>query len=509
MSANDYVSSSRVVGRSVRQIIEMGLELEKTLGPHPSPSPAQAVAPTADVLNIPSVTFARPDPIPFKFGGYPTIPAEEPLLTEGPTRTRQTETLVIPPMDEAYIMETSDLLKSYREERRPNAFESYLYAIPDSESDRLIGHVWKILHIMSKHHREGTPLVMNLLIGARQLFEKRFKDHLKETTSSALLRSKNGMETDAADLYLSFVRSQNQDSLITFMAPNEIAVDRALQKWHVLYVALRSGDFEAAEILARGLVFPTGTLQHSPAHILKTWKRGGGRLPLPMITEVMTLCHGLLTQPSTLTVNDHYLIRTMSFLCGHVATVDKLMAKTSARWDSAEEFLWFLLGCVRYLPTANGEQWIFSLRTFQERIRLYAQRLLEQSEHRSNIYIVALLSSLQFKTALKHLLGQRENHHWYVHGVHLAIALEYMGMLDLGGELDERAFPRRQIAQLLNQYSTIFRRSNTVAHFQYHFFANKLGSGSPQSMEEAMKENIAEYLLQDQQRPGEMKCMHF
>lgn len=485
-------------GRPYDELLLMGQELQHQLGDAFSTPPPRRREPVRNVLSIPSVQFTPTARVPFGFGGYPSeagpFRGQFPALPD-----HQPRQLEIPTSDQAYIAETADLLKHFRTEMRVNAFQRFSYAIPDEEAGSIIADVWGYLYSLTANGGDERPVFFNLLKAARKGFEKRFKETMKKSIRPDFLTRETGLAMDSTHLYVGYARSQIDNEVFSRPHVPE-GMEMTSQGWRVLYAALRCGDYNTARLLANHVHFPPDTTQRDPVYVMMAWMETTGRLPLPLIGEMMTLCESVLSQCPRISVDQHFMVKTLSFLCGCLEAVDRLMQLTMSEWDSIDEFLWFLLGCVRYLPGRNLP-WVFNLERLQARVNKYSEQFYVDEGTNPTRYIIALLCSLQFKKALKFMLKLENRERWFVHGVHIAIALEYMGMLDLGGAADERHFPRRLIAQIVEMYASTFQEVDEQAYFQYRFFFSMLSAPHGQTMEEAMLENIIEQIMRDK-RPG-------
>lgn len=492
MSNNGEPNDSRARGRDLGEILSLGTSLQTRLSNFAmTPDHENPLPPPANPLSIPRPFFSTPLTPKFHFPGYERQNAS--VYQLGPILPQfQRPRLSIPRMDQVYIAETSDLLKHFRPPLRINPFERFSLAMIGKEKESMFAKVWDHLERMT----EAPPNVefdipfVQLLRNARRIVERNFLEYLSTMVTQEFLDRPIGVEMHDAHLCLSFVRIQIRENS---QLPNE----NGDVGWRVLYYAMRCGNYKAMDELVKSVRFPPGASQHSPEYVFHQWKSTCGRMPLSLLADMTDMCQRLLPRANQFSIDEYFMMRTIAFFCGCIGIVDALMAETGTEWESLDDFLWFGLGCVREIPGIDCDE-MFNLRALQKRINTYSEEFYTDGGRDPMRYIEILFSSLLFKKALKFMLSLSDRSVWYVIAVHVAIGLEFLEMLDLGGEEDEACFSRKQIGQIVEKYADVFSDIDSPIYYQYLFFAQKLAEDQIQNMEDAMIDSIMEQVLKDE-----------
>lgn len=511
MSSENFLDSGRRFGGSMNRLLHWAEDLRRRYGealspgaPAPAadqqPIPAPVVPPHQpsgrEVLTIATASFPAQKPTPFEFRGYP--PRKEdtsaPRYSALPISRRrfgsQLRRLEIPALDVLYINVASRILQSFRQQTPVFPIHEFLEFIQDQNENTMVKLSWQTLMKLTNDQNVESPL--DLLKGARRIFEKRYFEMVKEVvrTGNQLVESGNQMDESYIFQHYAACRfshdtsfSPHRGSLVTL-------------PWRTLYDALRSGRFQAVAVLSKKLDFPLGFMEYSPEELISGWLDSGGLLPLHHLESACVLCSSMLegAKHSLLTTDEIYMIMTLAFISGQIKFVDVLMNRTGHTWDSFDEYVWFAIGCVRHSTDSSSLMGLLSIQALQERFNAFTEDYYTEQDHGSGFYLILLLCSLQFKKAVYYVLKMEDPQKWISHAVHLAIAMEAAGILDMGGPEDEKVFSRHQIAQVVEMYGKAFAQVDLQANWQYQFFAARLRSPSEAQNEEILLDSIVDVL---------------
>ncbi|KAL4437959.1 hypothetical protein ABPG77_004180 [Micractinium sp. CCAP 211/92] len=346
-----------------------------------------------------------------------------------------------------------------------------------------------------------------LLVGARSYLEDNFTAHMQKVVATHRTQAALGGSPSRLGLVNAFLRVKEKDrGALDFDQPG--GVDTT---WMRIYCCLRAGFHAEAAQVAKGVrevTTPRAGASSDLAAQLAAWAEGGCR-PLggEAGAHLAAECDRLLRDKAARQRHAFYAQRAMvhALLSGYNRGAEAVVKDSPTFFPTIEDFLWFKLSLVRpegrvasvsFTGGASGSSAgvldCYLLSDLQNYLQQYPASHYSHNGKEPLLYVVVLLLSLQFRGAVAFLAREAATRDYRLDAVHLAICLQYYGVLDTSAA-DAGAGGRGvDIGQLIHRYAKEFLYTDPALALEYYMLAADAMGGSVQVKGQLLRELLVE-----------------
>jgi nuclear pore complex protein Nup93 len=308
--------------------------------------------------------------------------------------------------------------------------------------------VWQVLqHILERvgslPHAAIVPRRETMVAGARGYLQENFVAYMQGVVATHRTQAALGGNPSRLGLLHAFLRVKERERGPFDFDQQPGGLDTT---WLRIYTCLRAGYVEEALSVIKGAGSIGGggggstprAADAAFANYLKSWIEGGQK---PLTGEAAAAlaaeCERLLRDRSARHRAPFHAHKIMShaLLAGAARAADAIMKETPTFFPTIEDFLWFRLGLVRAgAGGASGGALIgldhHSLQDLQQYLLQYPATHYSHGGREPLLYVVVLLLTMQFSSALGFLASSPLTRDYRLDAVHLAACLHLAGVLE-------------------------------------------------------------------------------
>lgn len=371
--------------------------------------------------------------------------------------------------------------------------------------------VWQVLQhnlkgVGSLPHAAIIPRREIMVAGGRGYLQENFVAYMQGVVATHRTQAALGGNPSRLGLVHAFLRVKEQERGPFDFDQQPGGLDTA---WLRIYTCLRAGYVDEALSVIKGAGSSSGGGGGTPraadvafANYLKSWiERGQQPLTGEAAAALAAECERLLRDRSARHRAPFHAHKIMAhaLLAGAPRAADAIMKETPTFFPTIEDFLWFRLGLVRAGSkdsTSNGGGGggalsgldHHTLQDLQQYLLQYPAAHYSHGGREPLLYVVVLLLTMQFSSALGFLASSPLTRDYRLDAVHLAACLHLAGVLEsspssgsasasgggIGGTIPQRGEDgggEGDAASLLKRYAREFVKTDPEMALQYYMLA--------------------------------------